>query len=292
MNKIPMVVLNYNDFQTTSKCIESFKEKIADMVQLIIVDNASNNGSYEKLVEKYSDCCTIIRCNDNRGYAAGNNFGLRYVDENNLAVDGKVIVSNPDVIIEAKAISNMCSLMDREKQAKICSARMLDADGNYASSTWKLPSFSRETFSCLFFINRLFKLDKNVYNESSDDEYKFVDAVNGSFFIADFEVFKEVGFFDEDTFLYCEENILAKKLKDKNYAEMLSVNDSYIHNHNSTIGKVYSKRIDRYMLLVKSKEVYLRKSLNVSKMAMWFYKLISAIGLFERKMAGLFIKSK
>ncbi len=62
---------------------------------------------------------------------------------------------------------------------------------------------------------------------------------------------EEVGFFDENTFLYYEENIIAKKLKDKDLKTYIDCNACVIHNHSVSINKSLN-RLNKYVQLKKS----------------------------------------
>ena len=76
--------------------------------------------------------------------------------------------------------------MDNYPDVKVIAPRMINADGSKAVSAWRLPGFFRETFSSLFIVNHFFKLDKDAYShEELGENVSIVDAVNGSFFMAD-----------------------------------------------------------------------------------------------------------
>lgn len=283
--KIPIVVLNYNDFDTADLFLERFDQELKDALSLVFVDNCSNDGSFEKLNRKYGHLGVFLRNHKNSGYGSGNNIGLKYVKDHMNA--HKVIISNPDIKIDKDTIIKLSSTLDKYNNVKIIAPKMINADGSEAVSAWRLPGFFRETFASLYIINHLFKLDKANYNESElMDDVSFVDVVNGSFFMADMKAFSEVGFFSEDTFLYCEENIVAHKLRAKGYTEMLANDLSYVHIHNATIGKVYNKVVGRYKLLNESKRVYFRTCLKKKPLSIGFFNVIAGIGLLERKIGS------
>lgn len=286
--KIPIVVLNYNDFDTADSFLERFERHLGDILELVFVDNCSTDGSYEKLNKKYGHLGTFLRSDRNAGYGRGNNIGLRYVKEHMNAA--KVIISNPDIMVDKKVIEKLSAKLDDYPDVKIIAPAMVNADGSEAVSAWRLPGFFRETFSSLYIVNHLFKLDKDTYSEEElADSVSVVDTVNGSFFMADMKAFDEIGFFCEDTFLYCEENIVAFKMKKAGYSEML-VNDlSYTHIHNATIGKIYSKIVKRYRLLCDSKKVYFKECLNIGCAGMIFFNFISFFGMIERKLGSIHI---
>lgn len=279
--KIPIVVLGYKDYVTADEFLGRFEESLRDVLELVFVDNCSKDGSFEKLQSKYGHLGAFIKTSENKGYASGNNFGLRYIKEN-ISTD-KVIISNPDIVFTSDMVKELSKRMDAYEDVKIASTSIVGMDGNKQVAAWKLPSLAREALSSLVITNKIFKLDKKLYTKEELERPEiFVEAVNGSFFMADMKALEEVDFFDEDTFLYCEENILGYKLKDRGYKELL-VNDlSYIHKHNATIGKVFRKRKNRYLILQDSRRVYLKKYKKCGKLKMMFFNIASAIGHLER----------
>lgn len=283
---IPIVVLNYNDFDTANaflrRYIEELKPALKDSVELIFVDNASTDGSYEILKSMYENACIFIRNESNIGYGAGNNEGLRYIKEHMKV--SKVIICNPDIIISADTIKEIGLKMEEHKDVAIIAPKMIMSDGNVSASAWKRQGIIRDGLSCMIVTNKIFKLDKKLYREKElNSEVSYVDVINGSMFMADFAAFESVGFFDEDTFLYCEENILSYKLRQKGYKELLVNNLSYIHAHNATIGKVYRGVSQRYKMLNDSRRIYYRKYLKIPKVKMLLFNIMAGIGLIERK---------
>ncbi|MBV6373105.1 glycosyltransferase, partial [Enterococcus casseliflavus] len=76
-----MIILNYNDWLMTKEYVKNIeKYKILD--KIIIVDNKSTDNSYEFLTSMSNDRIEVLSTQENRGYAAGNNFGLNYALKN------------------------------------------------------------------------------------------------------------------------------------------------------------------------------------------------------------------
>ena len=96
MEKIGIVLLNYNDFESVFDFIR-FVEPYSNIIELALVDNNSTDGSYEKFLEFNKKWIHVIKAQSNNGYASGNNLGLRYLALNfpNIKV---LCISNPDVI--------------------------------------------------------------------------------------------------------------------------------------------------------------------------------------------------
>ena len=75
-----IIVLNYKNLADTVACLASLRKITYNKYRIVVVDNDSRDGSFEYLKEHETDCC-IIQSGENRGYAAGNNIGIRYALE-------------------------------------------------------------------------------------------------------------------------------------------------------------------------------------------------------------------
>ena len=87
-----------------------------------------------------------------------------------------------------------------------------------------------------------------------------VDIVSGCFFLIRSDVLKQIDFFDENVFLYYEENILCSKLKQHNLRTVINTDVEVFHNHSVTIDKNI-KRINKYKIL-KNSQMYFEKKYN------------------------------
>ena len=110
---LSIVILNYNVRDLLLKCLESiFKsKKPTDKWQIIVVDNASSDGSVEKVEEIYGNRVEIIRNSKNLGFSAGNNVGVKkvkapvvlFLNPDTVVVDGVIqksleyLLGNPDI---------------------------------------------------------------------------------------------------------------------------------------------------------------------------------------------------
>ena len=84
MNRIAIIILNYNTWEDTLKEMEMVHNICKVNYQdFIIVDNASPNDSLKNLRKNSEKGFVLLTSSKNKGYAAGNNIGLRYASENN-----------------------------------------------------------------------------------------------------------------------------------------------------------------------------------------------------------------
>jgi len=282
--KVSIVILNYNDSETTIKLVDSIiLYRCID--HIIIVDNCSSDQSFLHLYEKYSSFPNIVLLQSDRngGYGYGNNIGIRY--SINILCCDYIIIANPDVRFDENTVIEMISAYYNLRQHKIGAVAplMKDKYGNISkASAWRLPSFKDDIVLSLMVLHKLVGSYMYYGDSVKDNMYNFVDVLPGSFFMISAKAIQDVGLFDENVFLYCEERILAYKLKRKRYKNILLGQESYIHEHSISINKNINSEISKYKLLQKSKKVYHRNYLYVSRVKSFIFNVFVLLGVIEQ----------
>lgn len=278
-----MVVLNYNDAETTIK----FLNKIStyeNISKVVIVDNNSKDDSVENIKNNFkidNEKYIMIESDENKGYGSGNNLGIKELEK---FKDIKYIaISNPDIIISEESINKQINVLEKHREISVVSGNIIEHGKRAIDNAWKTPSYLQCILQTIPLIDKI--VDKSLgYDLSyySESEISAVEAIKGCFFIAKSNIFKEIGYFDEDTFLYYEENIIAKKMKNKGYRAAIINSADIIHEHGVTINKSY-KRIEKFKILNNSRKVYMKKCLKVNSVKMALYEFIQFIGINIRK---------
>ena len=227
--KLAIVVLNYNKYEDTIKCVKQLINS-QKTIYIVIVDNASTNNSFDILLSEFrnEENVSVIRNSANVGYAAGNNFGFKYAIDNYPEIE-YVGIMNPDTLVTEENVFEC--LMDKASRYNDVAAisPVLLSHGIYdiEHSYWDIPTYSE-------MIKRGF-IKITARNQSPlkvlPEKCAYVDVVHGSLFIIKIEALKKVDFLDEGTFMYGEENILAIRFKRAGYREMIDLEHFYQHNH-------------------------------------------------------------
>jgi len=97
---ISIVILNYNAGELLIDCIDSIKKSNYKNLEIILVDNVSNDKSHIRCKEKFIDI-KLIENSENLGYCEGNNVGLR------IANGEYVVILNPDTIVDPSWLSEL-----------------------------------------------------------------------------------------------------------------------------------------------------------------------------------------
>jgi len=189
-----------NTFKSEDK-IRACLNSIDPNFKVIVVENSKNNKFKEMLEMNYPNVKCFLT-GENLGYAKGNNFGLAKV--NSLYA----LILNPDAILHPKTLNN------------------------FINSTKKFPNFA------IMGPSKQDEYSTSDKNKNKDDIFE-VDKVKGFAMFLNLDQFKEVGFFDENFFIYLEEIDLCKRLKSKGKTIYLNKNLEIKHeggrSHNQSI---------------------------------------------------------
>lgn len=263
---IGIVVLNYNDYETTITFVEQIKD-YSCLQHICIVDNASTDGSIEKLQLYQSHKLHIICSKSNQGYSSGNNLGAKYLIEERKC--DYIFISNPDIEVTEKAMEEMIKTIQENNQVALLGPTIYE--NGEINRGWKLPSTTNDILSNLPSIYKIAR-KKLLYKEDKyDTALTKVDVVSGCFFLIKSSILKEFNYFDENTFLYYEENILGMKLKANNYSSFVLNNIRVIHHHSVSIDKSFN-HLHKIKILKESQRYYQKNYNNAS--------FIGIIGLY------------
>lgn len=258
--KSNIVILNYNDWETTIKFVEKIRE-YKTLNNIIIVDNNSSDDSVNQFKESFANDSKIHICvsEKNKGYAAGNNIGIEYLKK--LNSNDYLIISNPDVFIEDNTISYLMEKLNTTPDIGIIAPMMITQDADvYKISCWRAPTYKYDFLTAIPFFGKKWTSLLYYPVEYFDKEFIDVDVIPGSFFIVNKSLLIELNpIFDEETFLYCEERILCQKVRNLKYRLVIATTKNYQHFQNISIGKTFKKEISRQKLLYESKKIYYKK---------------------------------
>lgn len=251
---IGLVIVNYNDSDNTVKLVKSVL-KYKSIKRIVVVDNNSYTSEVNKLKKIADKKVTIILNDGNYGYAYALNIGAKYINE---TVENAIIcLSNTDISIgNENVLISMAKLITND--AKCVMPKVME-NGEFKYG-WQLTSPLQDLIANIPLINRAFRRDIINYPDDYFKNNNCVDVIYGCFFMVEGQTLKEIDYFDDKTFLYYEEYILAQKLKAK---EKMSVVDTSVyveHKHNAVIGSNVSLR-DKYKIYKKS-QLYYEKTYN------------------------------
>ena len=134
--KIAIIILNYNSSADCRKCIGYLKQQQCVEQEIVVVDNCSHEDD-RKAVELLckEQGCTFIANNENRGYNAGNNVGLRYAAEKGYEF---ALIANPDMEFpQIDYLATLLAKMQEDADIVVCGSDIIGADGIHQSPMGK-----------------------------------------------------------------------------------------------------------------------------------------------------------
>ncbi|MBR1671484.1 MAG: glycosyltransferase family 2 protein [Fretibacterium sp.] len=264
-----VVILNYNDFETTRALVEHIRG-FDQLDAIAVVDNCSTDGSYERLRDCEGGKVRVLLSPRNGGYAFGNNIGARYLLEH-AGVD-LIAIANPDISFENELVAKIKKLFQENPDYAIITGLQLNAEGKPG----KHPFWEERTASGLFrdkissisyvgtnlmllFAKQLFKNIQLLAKSPVQKKYEAylsetlkrhssffqTGAVEGALFFINSRDFEGVGLFDENTFLYHEEDILSKRVGKLGKKVGVDPTISFVHYGSHTTDKILLSRTMR-----------------------------------------------
>jgi GT2 family glycosyltransferase len=200
MMDVSIVVVSYNVRDLLKQCLRSL-ESIRLSCQVIVVDNASADGSAGMVREEFPSACLIENA-ENRGFAAANNQGFA------RAQGRYVLMLNPDTAVREGAVETLVRFMDQHPQAGACGGRLYYGDGTPQHSAFAFPTLAQIVLD-------FFPLNWRLTNSRLNGRYPRewyargepfqVGHLLGADLMVRRRAVEQVGWLDEGFFIYCEE---------------------------------------------------------------------------------------
>ncbi|MEM9379155.1 MAG: glycosyltransferase family 2 protein [Planctomycetota bacterium] len=198
-----VLVVSYNTRDLTLACIRSVFEETAQITpEVIVVDNASSDGSAEAIEREFPEA-TVLALDENIGFGAACNRAAQRASGRHF------ILLNPDARVLDGALDRVVEYADGRPDCGIVGGRTLHEDGSLnPSSCWGRPTlwslFCQATcLSTLFPRSALF--DPTSLGRWERDEERDVPVVSGCFLLVPREHWERLGGFDESFFMYGED---------------------------------------------------------------------------------------
>lgn len=198
MNKPVVVIPNLNGGEELLDALDSLHKQTLQP-HIIVVDNASTDGSADKALARYPDV-ELVRHTKNKGYAGGVNPGLRRAIELGAAY---VAPFNDDAVAETDWLEKLVANLEAHPERGSVACKVLKSDGKTIDSTgdyvtvWGLP----------------YPRGRNEIDSGQYDDMDEIFAASGAASLFRVEALKKIGLFDESFFAYYEDVDLGFRLQ-------------------------------------------------------------------------------
>ncbi len=276
--RLSVVIVSYNVYPFLDNCLRSIRQAMVGIEgEVIVVDNASVDGTPQQLQEHYPDV-ELISNRENVGFAKANNQGIR------IAQGEFVLLLNPDTVVSEDTFTKCISFMDAHPKTGAIGVKMLDGSGSYLPESKRgLPTLTA-SFMKMTGLYRLFPTSRkwNSYYQGhvDADETAEVDVLCGAFMFMRKEALNKAGLLDEDFFMYGEDIDLSYRITGAGYAIHYLPTTNIIHYKGESTKKStlnYVLTFYEAMLIFTRKHPEFSGQTFLIKLAIYFHGLLQLI---------------
>ena len=267
--KVLTVILNYRTAELAVEAAEGALREMAGLAgEIVIVDNASPDGSFEYLQAASAERgwaeggrIHVVSAGRNGGFGAGNNFAIRA----GLSTGDKpdyVYLLNPDAVPEPGAIRALVDHFETHPRIGVLGSLILTPDGNPAYGAFRFPTIVREFEDAARTAVFSRVLERGRETSPIALEPREVDWVSGSSMMFRRAMLDEVGLFDERFFLYFEETDLCLRCKRAGWEIWSLPASRVVHIGGASTGNYSWERMPSYWF--DSRWYYFRKNYGLA----------------------------
>ena len=200
---LSIVIVNYNSSLFLHNCLEKIYAATNDYsVEVIIIDNKSNDTSEVELCKQYPNARVIIN-NENLGFSKACNQGLAN------SAGNYVLISNPDILVPTRIFDRLFDLMEFDKTIGMIGPKLVRPNGKLDPACFRLfPSISDMVYRTIGVNSIINWLKSKLFSFPivlDLNKKQFVDCISGAFMLVRQQAIQEVGFLDERFFMYFED---------------------------------------------------------------------------------------
>jgi len=258
-----LIVVTYNARSHLGRCLRSILSQNLCPNEIIVVDNASSDGSAD-FVEQAFPGVKVIRNGDNRGFGHGADVGAASAHGDYL------VFLNPDTVVEPDWLAGLVAALEANPEAGLATSRIL-----LLARPDRVNACGTEVHYTGLTLCRGTGAERDRFSEVEE-----VDAVSGAAFAIRKTIFDEIDGFDERFFLYVEDTDLSWRVRLAGHTCLHVPASVVYHDYTLQFGalKTYLEERNRYLMLLKSLRwptlLVLVPSLLLAEVVTWGFVLL------------------
>lgn len=199
--KISYLIVTWNNADIIGECIDTLFAHSAWKNEVIVVDNASSDGTAQAIRERYGDKVIVVDAGGNIGFSKANNLALEY------ATGDYIFFTNPDVVFIEDVVTPMKKVLDEQPDVGIVSPMLLYRDLSYQVSTCNYPGAAKVFWDDMQMYRLLPEHLKAKYAQAQYRKggNRFVDWTYGAAQLCRAEDVRAVGGYPDEYFMYGED---------------------------------------------------------------------------------------
>jgi len=249
--KVAVIILNWNSFEDTLRCISGTLKQTYQFFHLHVIDNGSRPAQ-DNLIKKRFEGINVHRLERNKGFTGGNNYGIKLAIEQNMDF---VWLLNNDCIPDENCLQNLIEEYNNSPDTGILSPIIYFQEPS-KKVLFAGGLFSKDPFGLTFTRNT--KESKKWMDGHSED---FV--VWGTAPLIKTAVLQKTGLFDERFFAYKEDVDLSLRMSIKGFRNRVSFIAKVHHRKPDYVQDGINYRPHYYYYMSRNQFLIIRKYLNL-----------------------------
>lgn len=224
---VSIMLVNWNTRELTLECLRSvYAETQGTPFEVIVVDNGSHDGSAEAIAREFPQVILMAEA-ENHGFAKATNISVE------RARGRYVLLLNTDTVVLDRAIDRLVAFAEANPAARIWGGRTVFEDGSLnPDSVWgRITPWS--VFCLSVGLTSVFRrsslFNPESYGDWQRDSVRHVDIVQGSFLLTERMFWNELGGFDLEFFMFCEEADLCARARARGARPLMTPDATIIH---------------------------------------------------------------
>lgn len=245
---VSIIILNYNGAGVVDRCVQSVLDSDYSNFEVIFVDNDSTDGSYESIVRKFGNDCRLffVKNDENKGFAEGNNIGLRYIK------GSYITLLNNDTEVDRDWLTEVVRVAEADEKIGIIQSKLF-----FWHNREVLESAGAFIDKCGYGFERGFVRGRNLYNKVDEVFY-----ANGAALTIKKQALKKmcsgmIELFDSDFFFAYEDVDLSWRMRLAGFKTVVAPCSVVYHRRSTTTSRkrgmlVFHHCKNRILTLVKN----------------------------------------
>lgn len=227
---LSIVIVSFNTEKLLFECLTSvfleLKKRESVSTEVIVVDNASKDRSFEMVKKNFPEVMTIVN-HENVGFAAANNQGIE------KSKGEYILLLNSDTKLTSGSLNCLITPLKNDTTIGVVGGKLLNRDNSIQPSIGFLPTIFR-VFLWMFFLDDIPFIQKifHPYHITDKKEYErnqFVDWVSGACFCIRADIISKIGLLDTTIFMYGEEVEWCYRIKKQGYTVLFMSQAAIYH---------------------------------------------------------------
>lgn len=276
-----IILLNYNGWKDTVECVKSLAVIKGTDTHIVVVDNCSTDDSVEKLKAELPDEVTLLQADENNGFSAGNNIGIRYALKNQADY---VLLLNNDTVTDQDFLTPLVEFASRTPDCGCISSRIYYY---YEKNKIWFDGGAFHPYNC--------RAEHYRFNEDGSTVTGIHEAtfISGCCMLIPATVIRKIGLMDERYFLYVEDTEYSLRIQKAGYKLYWDADHHFYHKVSASTGNKsklsqYYEIRNRYLIAEQYLTRSQRFSMRIYNCIFYTYKIL--VKKYDRRILHKAIK--